>query len=119
MFDNVHINYRSIEYSVNEIISRGNVNEKNNVKAWALKALTLTDLTTLAGDDTKSNVHRLCQRAAFPFTDFEIEGLHDDVRKLIHTAAVCVYPARVADAYEMIKQMNLLGTIQIAAGELS
>lgn len=114
--ENVNVNYRTLENSIKEIISRGNVNEKNNVKAWALKALTLTDLTTLAGDDTKSNVQRLCQRAAYPFPESAIEGLHEDVKKLIHTAAVCVYPARVSNAYKMLKQMNKIGTVQIAAG---
>lgn len=28
--------------------------------AWILKAITLIDLTTLGGDDTESNVSRLC-----------------------------------------------------------
>lgn len=34
--------------------------------AWLLKAATLIDLTTLAGDDTASNVHRLCLKAIQP-----------------------------------------------------
>lgn len=34
--------------------------------AWLLKAATLIDLTTLAGDDTASNVHRLCLKALQP-----------------------------------------------------
>lgn len=72
----------------------------------------------MAGDDTKSNVQRLCQRAAFPFPDSAIQGLNDDVKKLIHTAAVCVYPARVTDAHEMLKQMDKLDTVQIAAGNI-
>jgi hypothetical protein len=36
----------------------------------------------------------------------------------VHTAAVCVYPNRVKDAYETIKRMGLLDKICIAAGEL-
>lgn len=31
-----------------------------NEVQWALMALRLTDLTTLAGDDSASNVERLC-----------------------------------------------------------
>lgn len=34
---------------------------KNEYRAaWILKAITLIDLTTLGGDDTESNVSRLC-----------------------------------------------------------
>lgn len=34
---------------------------KNEYRAaWILKAVTLIDLTTLGGDDTESNVSRLC-----------------------------------------------------------
>ncbi len=34
--------------------------------AWLLKAVTCIDLTTLSGDDTPSNVHRLCLKAIQP-----------------------------------------------------
>lgn len=34
--------------------------------AWLLKAVTFIDLTTLSGDDTPSNVHRLCLKAIQP-----------------------------------------------------
>ena len=34
--------------------------------AWLLRAVTCIDLTTLAGDDTPSNVHRLCLKAIQP-----------------------------------------------------
>ena len=34
--------------------------------AWLLRAVTCIDLTTLSGDDTESNVNRLCLRAAHP-----------------------------------------------------
>lgn len=34
--------------------------------AWLLKAVTCIDLTTLSGDDTPSNVHRLCMKATQP-----------------------------------------------------
>lgn len=34
--------------------------------AWLLKAVTLIDLTTLSGDDTPSNVQRLCLKAVQP-----------------------------------------------------
>ena len=34
--------------------------------AWLLRAVTCIDLTTLAGDDTASNVQRLCYKAKNP-----------------------------------------------------
>ena len=37
--------------------------------AWLLRAVTLLDLTTLAGDDTPSNVRRLCAKAVRPVRD--------------------------------------------------
>jgi len=76
----------------------------------------LTDLTTLAGDDTAANVRRLCVRASLPFEPqlfekhFETTLLRD-----IHCAAVCVYPARVADAYKTLLHYGKLDDINIAA----
>lgn len=90
---------------------------------WAVKALSLTDLTTLAGDDTRSNVDRLCTQAAFPFSynDLaEYRRCHPADRegeppKPIETAAICVYPARVANAHAQLKRLGRVGHIQIAA----
>ncbi|EDW09388.1 deoxyribose-phosphate aldolase [Drosophila mojavensis] len=84
--------------------------------AWALKALMLTDLTTLAGDDTASNVRRLCVRASLPFEPQLLEkSVEESLLPDIHCAAVCVYPARVADAYKALKQLDKLNEISIAA----
>lgn len=81
-----------------------------------MKALTLTDLTTLAGDDTKSNVSRLCHRAAYPFPPHLLNrSLEKFLVKYIHTAAVCVYPSRVSDAFETFKQLNQEKVVAIAA----
>lgn len=87
-----------------------------NIAIWALKALQLTDLTTLGGDDTSSNVQRLCVRAVHPFTANELKHFDEDVRNKIHTAAVCVYPSRVRDAAESLKAMEMGQKIEIAAG---
>lgn len=35
---------------------------------------------------------------------------------VIRTAAVCVYPSRVPDAHDVIKRMDLIKTLLIAAG---
>lgn len=92
--------------------------DRNRV-AWALKALTLTDLTTLSGDDCHSNVERLCIRACFPFSkDSFIDDNSKDVEFLqqLHVAAVCVYPTKVKDAYATLKRLNRAHNIKIAAG---
>lgn len=87
--------------------------------AWALKAMTLTDLTTLSGDDAHSNVERLCMRACFPFfknSFIETHSNNSDFVKKLHVAAVCVYPSKVKDAHETLKRLNMLDRIQIASG---
>ncbi|KAL7737072.1 hypothetical protein ACLKA6_005292 [Drosophila palustris] len=111
----VHISLRQVEEIAASISKRCVVSGVNEI-AWALRALMLTDLTTLAGDDTRANVRRLCVRACYPFEPqffdkyFERTLLQD-----IHCAAICVYPARVKDAYTSIQQYNQLGNVAIAA----
>uniref|UniRef100_A0A672H612 deoxyribose-phosphate aldolase n=1 Tax=Salarias fasciatus TaxID=181472 RepID=A0A672H612_SALFA len=73
--------------------------------AWLLKAVTCIDLTTLSGDDTPSNVHRLCMKAIQPIRADLLEEIHMHDKGLT-TAAVCVYPSRVADAVKSLKAAN-------------
>src|SRR6478672_11381977 len=63
---------------------------KRESKRWALDLIIrMIDLTTLEGKDTSGKVHALCQKARRPDpSDPTIPSV----------AAVCVYPARVADA---------------------
>ena len=83
-----------------------------------LKLLLLTvsciDLTTLSGDDTATNVERLCYRAKkaldFDEVDHPVGFDHEQVK----CAAVCVYPARVVDCSQTFKRLNESG-INIAA----
>ncbi len=65
--------------------------------AWLLKAVTLIDLTTLAGDDTAGRVRRLCAKARRPVRDDLLEALGMADAGLT-TAAVCVYPTMVPHA---------------------
>ncbi|GBP01730.1 Deoxyribose-phosphate aldolase [Eumeta japonica] len=98
-----------------EISIRGQITGLNEV-IWALKALTLTDLTTLAGDDTNANVVRLCHRAVYPFPPHLLANSIDPaLHKIIHTGAVCVYPARVADARKTFERLGVYSEIPIAA----
>jgi len=82
--------------------------------AWMLRAVSCIDLTTLAGDDTQSNVKRLCFKAKTPIqqdivADLEVEDLK------ITTGAVCVYPSRVAEAVEFLKGSGI-PVASVAAG---
>ena len=43
--------------------------------AWLLRAVTCIDLTTLAGDDTPTNVQKLCLKAANPIRADLIKSL--------------------------------------------
>lgn len=70
--------------------------------AWLLKAMTMIDLTTLAGDDTPGNVRRLCAKARQPLRPDLVEAL-GMAGKNLTVGAVCVYHARVKDAVEALK----------------
>lgn len=114
-FKNINVNLRAVEEIAAYYSTCAEVNGINEI-VWALKALQLTDLTTLAGDDTPSNVRRLCIRANFPFVDQHLQYLTQDNQKKIHTAAVCVYPSRVKDAFDALQSLDGGKRIQIAAG---
>jgi deoxyribose-phosphate aldolase len=63
---------------------------KKQSKVWALDlAIRMMDLTTLEGKDTPGKVHALCQKGMHP--------LPGDP-SIPHVAAICVYPAMVAEA---------------------
>ncbi|KAI9586433.1 deoxyribose-phosphate aldolase [Glossina fuscipes] len=118
-FDNsllqITISLRQVEDISKEIVTKAEVTGNNEI-IWALKALTLIDLTTLSGDDTRANVQRLCLRAAHPFPSSLLETMVDaTLHKQLHVAAVCVYPARVKDAYETFEQLKCVDDISIAA----
>jgi len=60
---------------------------KKDSKVWGLKlAISMMDLTTLEGKDTRGKVFALCQKAMRPDP-----ADHD----IPHVAAVCVYPAMI------------------------
>lgn len=65
--------------------------------AWLLRAITMIDLTTLAGDDTPGKVTRLCAKARQPLRQDLIDALDIESLKLT-VGAVCVYHQRVKDA---------------------
>ncbi len=72
---------------------------KKASKMDALKlALTMVDLTTLEGMDSKGKVEQLCYKA---------QHLHDAVPDLPTVAAICVYPTMVGIAKNALKGSNI------------
>jgi len=72
---------------------------KKESKVQALKlALSMVDLTTLAGMDTPGKVRQLCQKAKEPYA-----GLPE----LPQVAAVCVYPNMVNVARKALRGTNI------------
>lgn len=69
--------------------------------AWLLRAITLMDLTTLAGDDTPGNVKRLCAKARNPVRRDLLESL-GATELPIRVAAVCVYHQLVPTAVDAL-----------------
>ena len=69
--------------------------------AWLLRAITVMDLTALAGDDTPGSIVRLCAKARRPVRPDIVEAL--GVQDLgIRVGAVCVYHNLVPVAVEAL-----------------
>jgi len=67
---------------------------KKESKVWGLKlAISMIDLTTLEGKDTRGKVWALCQKAMRP---------DPSDREIPHVAAVCVYPALIGFVKEAL-----------------
>jgi deoxyribose-phosphate aldolase len=81
---------------------------------WLLRIVTLIDLTTLSGDDTETNVARLCAKARQPIRQ-DFISLLKLTDKQITTGAVCVYPNRVEDAKQALKGSGI-PIASVAAG---
>lgn len=94
----LRVNLSAVERRTGTLGTRRTV-KKEWQAAWLLKAITLMDLTTLAGDDTEARVRRLCAKARQPVRRDLLQalGMPDGVVKV---GAVCVYhqmvPAAVA-----------------------
>ena len=69
----------------------------------------------LLGDDTKANVERLCHKAANPVRHDLIKGLGME-NAGIKCGAVCVYPAQVSNAVNLLNKIGAKD-IPVAAGK--
>ncbi len=96
----VQVNTSAVERRAATLGKRRTV-KKEWQAAWLLKAITLIDLTTLAGDDTPSNVKRLCAKARTPLRADLIAALGAGELP-IRCGAVCVYHSMVKTAVEAL-----------------
>lgn len=100
-FDEIQINRSAVERRVKTLGGRRTV-KKEYQAAWLLKAISMIDLTTLAGDDTQGNVQRLCMKARNPVRKDILEKLGvSDLN--ITTGAVCVYHSLIPFAKEALE----------------
>ncbi len=72
---------------------------KTSSKTEGLKlAISMIDLTTLEGKDTKGKVRQLCYKAMHP---------HDSIKDLPTVAAICVYPSHVSTAKKALQGSDI------------
>ncbi len=96
----LRINRSAVERRAATLPARRTV-KKEWQAAWLLRAITCMDLTTLQGDDTPTNVLRLCAKAQHPVRRDLLEAL--GVADLgITVGAVCVYHAFVPIAVQAL-----------------
>ena len=100
LFKSININRSAVERRAATLTTRRTV-KKEWQAAWLLKAVTCIDLTTLAGDDTVSNVNRLCAKAKAPVREDLLiaMGMKD---ANIQVGAVCVYHNQIANAVQAL-----------------
>ncbi|WP_416914507.1 MAG: deoxyribose-phosphate aldolase [Roseicyclus sp.] len=90
----VQANTSAIERRAATLPGRRTV-KKDHQAAWLARAITLIDLTTLAGDDTPGRVRRLCAKARQPVRPDLLDALG---LPPLTTGAVCVYHEMVPTA---------------------
>jgi deoxyribose-phosphate aldolase len=97
----LRVNRSAVERRAATIPTRRTV-KKEWQAGWLLRAVSLIDLTTLAGDDTPGNVRRLCAKAARPIRQDLVDTLGvDDLH--VTVGAVCVYHAMVPTAVDALR----------------
>jgi len=74
--------------------------KKVHQAAWLIRAIQCMDLTTLSGDDTPGNVHRLCAKAKMPLAPEMAERLGVTG---VRVGAVCVYHQYVEECVRLLE----------------
>ena len=105
IIEGIRVNRSAVERRAGTMGKRRSV-KKQWQAAWLLKAITCIDLTTLAGDDTASNVTRLCAKAQQPVRKDLLEalGMSDNS---ITVGAVCVYHNWIRTAKDALKDSGI------------
>src|SRR5881397_4383948 len=101
----VRVNRSAVERRAATIPTRRTV-KKEWQAAWLLRAISCMDLTTLQGDDTPSNVLRLCAKAQHPVRQEVLDALGASPLG-IKVGAVCVYHAFVPLAVEALQDSGI------------
>ncbi|MBL4684989.1 MAG: deoxyribose-phosphate aldolase [Nannocystaceae bacterium] len=101
----VRVNRSAVERRTASFPGRRSI-KKDWQAAWLLRAIALTDLTTLAGDDTPGRVRRLCAKARNPVQAHVLEALGMADAGLT-TGAVCVYHEMIPVALEALEGSNI------------
>ena len=99
------VNRSAVERRTATLVKRRSI-KKEWQAAWLLKAISLIDLTTLAGDDTYGNVQRLCAKGKNPVRKDILRAIEMD-RSRLTVAAICVYHNYVTTAIEELKGTNI------------
>ncbi len=105
IIDALKVNRSAAERRVATLPGRRTV-KKEWQAAWLLKAVSCIDLTTLAGDDTRGRVHRLCAKARQPVRQDLLDAMGVGDLKLT-TGAVCVYHNMIAPAVEALEGTSI------------
>ncbi len=98
--EQVRVNRSAVERRAATLGTRRSV-KKAWQAGWLLRAISLMDLTTLAGDDTEGRVRRLCAKARRPVRPDLLEALGMADAGLT-VAAVCVYHRFVEAAVDAL-----------------
>jgi deoxyribose-phosphate aldolase len=99
--EELRVNRSAVERRAATLRTRRTV-KKEWQAAWLLRAVTLMDLTTLAGDDTPGRVRRLCAKARRPVRADLLEAM-GAAQLPIRVGAVCVYHTFVETAVEALE----------------
>ena len=105
LVEGLSINRSAVERRAGTFTTRRSV-KKDWQAAWLLRAITCIDLTTLAGDDTRGNVMRLCAKARNPVRQDLLAAL-GMADAGITTGAVCVYHNLIPFAAEALAGTNI------------
>ena len=103
--EDVRVNRPAVERRVASLPGRRTV-KKEWQAAWLLKAVSCIDLTTLAGDDTPTNVARLCAKARQPVRADILEALGATELNLT-CGAVCVYHEMIPHAVKALSGTDI------------